>query len=785
MKPICHFKRLSSLIGVWVLLTLLAGSVHAQPGLAATFPGRNPLGAPPGGLPLAIAANATAIAAGGYHTCALTSSGGVKCWGWNEYGQLGNGTTTNRNTPVNVSGLASGVTALATGYYHTCALTSGGGVKCWGSNGNGQLGDGTTTDHNTPVDVSGLTSGVAAITAGGYHTCALTTGGGVKCWGHNEYGQLGDGTTTDRNTPVDVSGLTSGVTAIAAGYYHTCALTTGGGVKCWGWNGSGQLGDGTTTDRNTPVDVSGLTSGVSAITAGGAHTCALTSGGGVMCWGWNLYGQLGDGTQTQRTTPVDVSGLTSGVAAIAAGEGHTCALTSGGGIKCWGHNLYGQLGDGTTTVLRTTPVDVSGLANGVAAIAAGYYHTCALTSGGGVKCWGYNLYGQLGDGTFGYRAIPIDVSGLASGGAAIAAGYYHTCALTSGGGVKCWGDNGNGRLGDGTTTDHNTPVDVSGLTSGVAAIAAGGAHTCALTTGGGVKCWGSNGSGQLGDGTTTNRNTPVGVSGLTSGVAAIAAGRYHTCALTSGGGVKCWGDNDYGQLGDGTSTDRTTPVDVSGLASGVTAIAAGGSHTCALTSGSGIKCWGNNGNGQLGDGTTTQRTTPVDVSELTNGVAAIAAGEKHTCALTSGGIKCWGYNGYGQLGDGTQTQRTTPVDVSGLASGVAAIAAGGDHTCALTTGDGVKCWGYNEYGQLGDGTTTQHTTPVGVSGLTSGVAAIAAGRYHTCALTSGGGVKCWGYNLYGQLGDGTFGYRSTPVDVLWPTPTLFQLYLPLILRAFG
>jgi alpha-tubulin suppressor-like RCC1 family protein len=353
-------------------------------------------------------------------------------------------------------------TPLAAGGDHTCALTVSGSVECWGGNSSGQLGDGSTTNRLTPVGVSGLTSGVQAISAGYHHTCALTSTGDVKCWGGNSSGQLGDGSTTNRLTPVDVVGLASGVRAIAAGYYHTCALTISGGVKCWGDNTYGQIGDGTTTNRLVPVDVSGLTSGVQAIAAGGTHTCAVTTSGGVKCWGRNWDGQLGDGTTTSRTTPVDVSGLTTGVVALAAGNFHTCALSTSGGVKCWGRNGSGQVGDGTMYNVRLTPVDVIGLTAGAQTIAAGGYHTCAITAAGGDQCWGRNDSGQIGNGTTTSQAVPVDVVGLASGVVAITAGLNHTCALTSVGSAKCWGKNDNGQLGDGTTTDRLTPVEVVG-----------------------------------------------------------------------------------------------------------------------------------------------------------------------------------------------------------------------------------------------------------------------------------------------------------------------------------
>ncbi len=702
-----------------------------------------------------MASDFIAIDGGANQTCAVNNVGGVECWGNNALGQLGDGTTTLRLAPAKVSGLSSGATSVSTGNNFSCALTSAGGVKCWGHNLYGQLGNNSTTASTTPVDVNGLTSGVTAITTGNSFACALTSAGGVKCWGFNTYGQLGNDSTTASTTPVDVTGLTSGVTAITTGTNHTCAVVSGG-VKCWGYNLYGQAGDNTTTDAHTPVDVTGLSSGVTAIASGAFHTCAVVSGG-VKCWGYNTYGELGNNTTTDSHTPVDVTGLSSGVTALTGGGSyHTCALTSGGGVKCWGYNGYGQLGN-NTSIDSHTPVSVTGLTSGVTAVTAGANNTCALTSGHDVACWGANLFGQLGNGQRSEALSPLTPMGLGSGVAAAAAGYNHTCALTSSGGVQCWGENVSGSLGNGTTTTTATPVGVSGLSSGISAVTTGGGFSCALTTGGGVKCWGGNTNGQLGNGTTTTSTTPVDVTGLSSGATAITAGGTHVCALTTGGGVKCWGNNFAGAVGDGTTNDRYVPVDVTGLTSGVTAITAGGSHTCALTTTGGVKCWGYNEAGELGNGTTAYATTPVDVTGLTSGVTAIDAGGSQTCALTTaGGVKCWGYNTAGQLGNGTTTEAHTPVDVTGLSSGVARINIGAYQSCAVTSVGGIKCWGQNSYGQLGNGGTTNSSTPVDVIDLANGVAEISVGKQHVCAVTTTGGLKCWGSNVVGQLGNGDF-----------------------------
>ena len=825
-----------------------------------------------------------AIAVGSNHTCALSTTGGVKCWGSNSFGELGDGSTYDRHTPADVVGLTSGVLAIAAGQARTCAITRGGGVKCWGNNDSGRLGNGASANSSVPVDVVGLGSGVTAIAVGMLHACALTTSGGVKCWGS----LIRDGSFIARTTPVDVFGVTSGIRAITAGYLSTCALTSDGAVKCWGWNDAGVLGNGSTTASSVPVNVAGLTGGVTAIASGRQHACALMSSGGMKCWGDNYVGQLGDGTPpwqprpagtfARSLVPVDVLGLSMGVTGISVGGEHTCAITSGGGAACWGGNGYGQLGDGTR-LASGSPVVVEGLSGGVAAIAAGVGsdHTCALMTSGGVKCWGFNGSGRLGNGGTTESSVPVnvdftvrptidlssskpagtiaagrtltltatvhpvqaaagrakvrfeifrqdagawslaaqrDVAADATGRAtlrwtfsteglryvraralanapdlasnwtpsvsytvrkvttvatftAISSGNLHNCGIRQDGAVMCWGWNDHGQLGNGSTSASSVPVDVLALPDEVTAISAGG-HTCAVTSPGAVVCWGFNGDGRLGDGTLVDRSVPVGVSGLTSGVTAVAVGSTHTCALTTAGGVRCWGRNDTGQLGDGTTTVRLAPVDVAGLTTGVRAIAAGGGHTCALTAAGGVTCWGSNYAGQLGNGTTVDSSTPVDVSGLGSGVVAITAGISHTCALTAaGGVTCWGGLASRQGDDGGlyTTFALVPAQVSGLTSGVASIAAGGFQTCAVTRAGTAVCWGDNRHGQLGNGTTTLSTIPVKVKGLPHGVMAMAADYGHTCALMTTGGARCWGSNDAGVLGDGSTVDRTTPVDV--------------------
>ncbi|MCB1608189.1 MAG: hypothetical protein KDI71_14565 [Xanthomonadales bacterium] len=626
---------------------------------------------------------ATLLSAGDRHTCAIVTGGAIWCWGRNDLGQLGDGTTTNRSTPVQVLGVSDAISVAAGGGTdledngHTCAVVGSGAVKCWGANDFGQLGNGDRDNSDIPVNVVGI-SDATKVTAGRYFSCALVSGGAVKCWGSSFYGQLGDGTTSTRLTPVNVLGL-SGATAVSAGGWHVCATVGGGALRCWGYGVYGQLGNSDTANRSTPVEVSGI-SGVSSLTTGLRHTCALIAGGQLPCWGSNRAGQLGIGELPFTTVPSNVVGLGSAFS-ISAGRHYSCARLAGGAVNCWGSNRRGQLGSGMTAS-SPTPVGVFGVA-GASALVAGNGHSCAIVAGGALKCWGYNEEGQLGNGNTTDSFIAVDVVGI-SGATAVALGSAHSCALIANGTIKCWGRNAQGQLGNGQTTDSLTPVEVIGIRDAVS-LAAMYQHTCAIVSGGAVRCWGDNASGQLGNGETNNSALPVDVVGI-SGATRLAAGGgdlggSYTCAVVAGGAVKCWGWNGSGQLGNGQNTDSSTPVEVIGL-SGVSSLEAGIEHTCAVTGGR-VMCWGEGNSGRLGTGSTADSLAPVEVAGISAAIE-VSAGGFHSCALlTSGTIECWGWNYSGQLGNGAVGYVTSAVILQSTStSGVAADARSGKSVVA-------------------------------------------------------------------------------------------------------
>lgn len=758
-----------------------------------------------------------AVNAGGRHTCALTAQGEIQCWGENGSGQLGDGSAVDRPTPFFVQNAdgerLTGMQAVVAGASHTCGLAADGGVLCWGNNSSGQLGDGTTTMAPVPVvvEVDGVPLvGAAQLAAGRYHTCALIAAA-VHCWGANFFGQLGDGGTASTAVPVTVTAgdgeALSGVQEITAGALHTCAVLADDDVACWGANFFGQLGDGGTDGAPSAVsvgdDAGDAFDSVRTVAAGGHHTCALMTNGRVRCWGANGSGQLGSGEADASSVPVPVGaeggGELSAIVGLSAGDRHTCAVSRSGSVRCWGANSAGQVGDGATSdhdrAVAVVGLGGHGQLDDVDEVAAGSEHTCALLDDGRLNCWGANGDGQLADREVATASSPVVAPYELSGVKDVVVGGAHTCILSTTNLASCWGANGDGQVGDGTIVDRPLPTAVAevggdGQLSDVKQLVAGRDHTCALTTSGRVRCWGSNFFGQLGDGTTTDVATPVIVptaagTGELAGIKQLSAGAFHTCAVLTNGRLYCWGANFSNQLGSVTSGNASLPQvvvgpDGTGELSEVAEVHAGGFHTCVLANDESVSCWGANAFGQVGDGSDDDAAAPTPVQLATGGAldnaVELSVGEFHACALRRGGsIACWGGNFFGQLGDKTITDRPGAVTVKGLSGGAALtgvgdVVAGGSHSCAVTAADEAVCWGGNSRGQLGDGTTVGRTAPVPVVGLDGAddltdVGALGLGGTHSCAVHSDSRLTCWGLNESGQVGDGSLLDRSEPVRV--------------------
>ena len=629
--------------------------------------------------------------------------------------------------------------------WNSLAVKQDGSVLTWGSDVLGQLGIGTKVYRDQPGLVPGL-SGVVKVSIGyGGQVVALKSNATVWAWGDNSEGQLGDGTTANRPNPTPMKGWTD-VIDIATGSKETIALRADGTV--WSWGNS----------RGQSVAVPGLTN-IVAIAGFSQHALALKKDGTVWAWGWNSSGELGDGTEIYRDAPVAVYGLKE-VEAIAAGLGFSVALKRDGTVWTWGWNKSGQLGD-QTQINRATPARIENLSN-VVAISAGAYGAAAVKSDGKVSNWGSPRLESL-----------ANLSDVVS----VAFGDTHAIVLNRNGTIWTVGENNEGQLGNGSTTDSSTPLSILGIAD-VVAVAAAPGNSAVLKRDGTVWIWGGSHDSMLGVALTTNSSIPVGVNGLHN-VTAAAVGYSHVVALKTDRTVWAWGGNYSSELGDGTHKSRATPGKVQGL-SDVASVAARYDRSAALKTDGTVWIWGKRGQVEFAtDGSTSypEDSTPTLLPGFT-GIQEIALGRYHTVALKANGtVWTWGNNASGQLGNGTTIDNMVLSVVPGLTE-VVAVAAGGDwvvvagrwgggYSVALKKDGSVWAWGDNQFGQLGNGTYNNYSTsPVKVP-VISRVIAIAAGYSHTLALDSDGKLWAWGFNDRGQLGlgDGTKGY-------IWIVPEL-------------
>lgn len=666
--------------------------------------------------------------------CAVRA-GRVLCWGANDVGQLGDGTTLPRLAPVTVLDVTNAVEVVSH-TRHACARTASGVVWCWGANRSGQLGDGTTVDRATPVDAVGVRTAVQVAT-GANRTCAVRANGTVMCWGA---AYIGDGSRTANPTPTAVTGLTDAV-EVAVGDGHGCVVRAGGAVACWGGNVSGEVGDGSASSRLTPVAALGITD-AAHIHAEGAETCVVHRSGAVSCWG-REGPETGGAEMSVRSRPAPVRGLSRVVLAL-HGPTYSLAQQDDGSVWRWGTAPNGEFGfpsDPIAAIFPPVPMVFEGVPAPVQ-LAVGAGQSCAQGGDGAITCYGATWH----------QSLAAPVPGFA-GGDSFLLGPSAGCARRPGGRLACWNVNVAGVIGETIGLRWTHAVDER--VTDVVDVGWGAQHRCVRRAAGTVSCWGGiNDHGQIGDGTDRPRASPTPVVGVDD-AAALRVGTNHACVLRAGGAVSCWGSNVVGEIGDGTTTDRERATPVAGVDDAVELVTGrrdGAGFNCVRRRGGSVMCWGAYRRPLL------TNPTPTLIPGLSE-VVQLAANHNAACARRAdGAVLCWGDNTTGQLGDGTFASREAPAPVTGVTDAVW-ITVGPTFACAVRRDGTVACWGGSLYGQLGTGIFLDRPTPETVLGVSDAIAVEASAPFteannggFACARRADGGVWCWGDNRVNQLG---------------------------------
>ena len=621
-----------------------------------------------------------ALSSSAASTCAIRSDLSLWCWGepYTALGYVqGPGGALDTYKPTKAPGTWISV-SLQLNY--GCGLQTDHTVWCWGDWP--QPANTTYPPSQTPELIDPQPTSIVA--TGLYHICTVRLDGTAWCRGINSRGELGDGLyQPDQLEPEPVTS-TDTWKSLTAGLGATCGITGGGQLRCWG-----RLPGTTATTplvyQPKPVLVGGqdFTDWVDVqLSIGADNACATRADGSLWCWGHNDRNQSGASSEALLVEPTRVTGGAAGWEMSASSGGTTCAVGTDHSIWCMGNDGRGELGDAGTD--RTSPAVVAGQP---VQVAMGSRTTCTLDQSGSAACAGRGFSGEIGDGNYRDRRAFTPVPGTWT---ALTAGDENVCGTASGGGVWCWGE----YPGLGNNIVLASPAQVTGTWKSIAT----NHHSCAIDGSDHVSCWGSDGYGEAGCNVHSAEDPPTAIGG-TATYSSIVTGMYHSCGISSVGTV-CWGADFWGQLGDNdTSVGKCAPSPVSGGLS-FKRLTAGVYHTCGITSDDHAYCWGYNFSSQIGDGSTTNALTPVQIANLQ--LKAIAAGYLHTCGVSlDGALWCWGDNTYGQLGDGTQTSHATPTR-SGSDSDWIDVEAGDDSTCATKSDHSIWCWGANDDGQLGD-----------------------------------------------------------------------------------